>query len=144
MALHPLPASARMHPAARDPDPSTMRRYYPMPAYSHITAAPVFPVFIDPYMSRAGSDRTRYGGPGGTDSYIYLRRCGRSGKRGANRHQRDDRQFEEVGFEDTVFHALILNGFACWTSWNPKSLKLRTFGCNVDHLPRVKTDWAIG
>ena len=80
-----------------------------MPAYSHITAAPVFPVFIDPYMSRTGGNRTRHWSPGGTDSNIYLRRRRRGGKRCADRHQHDDRQSEEVGFE---FHALVLN-------WNP-------------------------
>jgi len=95
-----------MYPAARDPYPSTMRRCYPMPTYSYIMAASVFPVFIDPYVSGAGSNRTRHRSPGGADIDIYLRRCGRSGKGRTDRHQHDDSQSEEVGFE---FHTLILN-----------------------------------
>jgi len=87
-----------MYPAARDPDPSTMRGRYPMPAYSYVTAIPVFPVFVDPHVSGAGSDRTRYRSPVRADSNIYLRRCGRGGKRCADRHQYDDCQLEEVRF----------------------------------------------
>jgi hypothetical protein len=77
-----------------------------MPSYSHITAISVFPVFIDPYMSGAGSSRTRHRSPGGTDSDIYLRRGGRGGKRPGCRHQYDDRQSKEIRFE---FHTLVLN-----------------------------------
>jgi len=95
-----------MYPAARDPDPSAMRRCYPMAAYSYIMAASVFPVFIDPHVSRAGSSRPRHGSPGRTDSDIYLRRCGGGSKRRGCRHHDDDRQSKEVGFE---FHTLILN-----------------------------------
>jgi hypothetical protein len=70
--IPPITSSSIASPVTAIPNPSGMRRSSPMAADSYIGTAMPFPIFIDPDMRRAGSDRSRHRMPGGTNGYIDL------------------------------------------------------------------------
>jgi hypothetical protein len=75
MAGLPIIAMVFMRPVSGHPNPSGMRRAFPVATHRHIMAIAICPVFVYPYFAMSGMCGTHDGVPLGTDLHIYLGGC---------------------------------------------------------------------
>src|ERR1700733_4819387 len=91
-----------MGPVTRDPNPTRMRGEGPATADGDISTVAPFPVFVDPYVRRAGSDRAYHCMPFRSYGDIHLSRS-RIGDRTC-RNQQDRKECKPYNF---TFHMLV-------------------------------------
>lgn len=106
----PIMTPVPMRPMTRHPDPARMRWLCPVTANSNIRPVPCFPLFVDPDVTRARSDRPYHRMPNRTNRYINLSGSGVGERPCTHYHCEQKCQFYKF-----LLHMLVFK-FTNWTS----------------------------